>query len=178
MAQVRLGVSPESLKAPEPIAEDLYTFRVEGFKPELTAKKDKINYNPQLKVVTGAKTGGENAGKPLFESLNSAAGWIQNDFVHSLGLEMEKQEDGTLAMPGSFEAPELPDSTVNQDPTTWKYNGPMIGRTGQAYVVKTEYTAKDGSKKPINKIKYYVCAVADCNKKYPDVTHSKDLAKG
>ena len=178
MPQVRLGVSPESLKAPEPVEEDLYTFRVEGFKPELTQKKDKINYNPQIKIVQGEKTGGKNTGKPLFESLNSAAGWIQNDFVHSLGLEMEKQDDGSLAMPGSFDAPTNEQGETNMDPTTWKYNGPMIGRTGKAYVIKQEYKDKNNQTRVVNKVKYYVCAVADCNKKYPDVVHSKDLAKG
>lgn len=166
MAQIRMGFSQEAVKAPEPVNEDLYTLRIEGFKPELSSKKTSINYNPLLKIVHGKNTGGEFSGKVIFENLNSGAPWIIQDFVHAAGLELDKLDDGQLTMPGGFEGSD------QNDPTTWKYVGPLVGKTIEVYVIKSEY-----NNKPNNKIKYYVCKIQDCNTKFPSISHSTNLAK-
>lgn len=167
MAQIRMGFSSDAIKAPEPVNEDLYTVRIEGFKPALSSAKTSINYNPVLRILSGKNTGAEFAGKSVFENLNSGAPWIMNDFVHAAGLPLDKiEETGELTMPGGFEG------SNPEDPSTWKYVGPLVGRTLEVYVIKSEY-----NNKPNNKIKYYVCALPDCNTKYPEVKHSTNLVK-
>jgi len=168
---VRMGVSKDSLTAPEPVEEDIYELKLEGFKPKLSNNGDSVNFNPQLRIVSGATTGTKYAGKtPLFENLNSNSGWIQNDFVHAFGFPMDELPDGSLAMPGQFDGPE-------DKPELWKYSGPLVGKTFKAQVIKQEYEKKDKSKGVSNKIKMYICAIPDCNTKYPKMRHSDNLVR-
>lgn len=166
---VRMGVSGDTLKAPEPVDEDLYTVRLEGFRPDATKNKTSINFNPQFRVISGSTTGGKFAGKnpAPFESLNQNAGWIQQDFVHACGMELEKDGDEYF-MPGKWDG-----DPVN-NPKGLKYSGPLVGKTLKIYVIKKESQTKKGSF--FNVLKYYVCAIPDCNTKFPDVRHSTDLS--
>lgn len=169
---VRMGVSKDTLKAPEAFDEDLYEIRLEGFKPAFSKNKTSINYNPQLKIVSGDKTGTTNAGKKIpFESLNATAGWILQDFTHAFGEVMTELKDGTMAIPGAWEGDPQKPETLRYVPDQ---NGKsLLGKTFKAYVVK-----KPNQKNPnsfFNVIKAYVCAVPNCNTTYPDITHSTDL---
>lgn len=160
---VRMGVDKSSINAPEPLEEDLYKVRVDGFKPGFTKDKTSLNFNPILRVVSGKNTGTKNAGKTLFENMNQKAGWIQRDFVHAIGLDMEVDGD-ELFIPGKWNGDP-------QHPESLKYEGPLIGKTLEVYVIKQAGT----SKKFYNKTKYYVCTFPDCNKRYPEQPHSTDL---
>ena len=107
----------------------------------------------------------------VFASLNSKAGFIIFDFVHGLGLEMEEIQDenagtekASLTIPGVFDGQDAhPD-----DPTQWKYQGPMLNRTMEAELAETEYQGKKR-----NEVRQYKCAVTGCTAK-----HSTNLIKG
>jgi hypothetical protein len=162
---IRMGVPKDSIKAPEPVDEDLYTLRIDGFKPGFTRDKSSINFNPLLRIVSGDKTGTKNAGKQLYESLNQQAGWLQRDMTHAAGLDMIKV-DGTddISIPGVWNGDP-------QKPETLRYEGPLVGKTFKAYVVKVQ----GNNNKFYNKVKYYMCTLPDCNKLYPEAPHSMDL---
>lgn len=157
----KMSVSAEQIKAPEPVPDNIYELRLEGFKPKFSSKKTNVNLNPQLKIATG-----QFAGKtPLFENLNSDAGWVINDFCHAFGIPMVKNASGGFDIPGEFVGPDA-------EPEKWQYRGPLLGKVGKASVVITTYEGK-----PQNKVKSWICAVPNCNTQFPDIRHSNDLLK-
>jgi len=138
----------------------IYTLHMGGFKPTISkSNADNVNLNPQLKIVNNK----DFTGKPVFVSLPRSEGWMIQDFVHALGQEMEP--DGS--MPGEWEFP------VQAQPTTWRYKGPLLGKTMQAELVETTFNGN-----PQLKVKQFICAVKDCKTKYPDVVHSTNMVKG
>jgi hypothetical protein len=148
----RMGVSKDSLEGVKVIAAGFYDFRLDGFAPKKAKKGDTTNFNPRAKIINNANGLNDT---PLFISLNSSAGWIQKDFVHSLGLTMDIE--GEMAfMPGDW----------GPDPDNPKYEGPMVGRTGRLeYAIR-----KDDKNRDQNYVKSFICAVQGCQDK-----HSTDL---
>lgn len=142
----------------------IYTLHMGGFKPATSKNNpDNTNLNPQLKIVNNK----DFTGKPVFVSLPRSEGWMIQDFVHALGQEMVPNPNGGADdMPGDWEFP-------SANPTTWRYKGPLLGKTLQAELVETEYQGK-----PQLKIKQFICAVKDCKTKYPDIVHSTNMVKG
>ncbi len=152
--------------------EGLYKLRLLGFNPKPSKAGDSTNLNPIMEAVSMAdgspcptKDDGKNI--PVFYNLNTKADWAANDFVHCFGLPMEetgeKDEHGDplMTIPGNW-------GTGDK----WEYKGPLIGRTGIVYLIKDTYNGKEQ-----NKIKYFVCAVDQCEQRFPKVRHSTDLTK-
>ena len=154
----RMGVSKDSLEGVKVIPAGFYDFRLDGFRPKKAKKGDTTNFNPVAKVINNANGLNDT---PLFISLNSSAGWIQKDFVHALGLTMDVEGDLAF-MPGNW----IPDGTDAENVEKFKYEGPMVGRTG-----RLEYgIRKDDKGRDQNFVKQFMCAVQGCNEK-----HSTDL---
>jgi hypothetical protein len=140
----------------------IYDFHFSGFKPAPkngTTGTETVNLNPQLKIINSK----DFTGVPVFLSLPQSQGWMIQDFVHSLGQEMD--HDGNL--PGDWEFP------VQDNPTTWRYRGPLVGKTGKVELIETTYNGK-----PQLKVKQLICAVKDCKTKNPEIVHSSNMAKG
>jgi len=151
--------------------EGLYKFKMLGFKPSKSKNGDSINFNPILELVDTTdgsavpkNQDGSNMTSQYWAGLNSKADGIVNDFCHCFGLPMEGPPTA-LEIPGIFDGPA-------DDPSKWQYKGPLIGRTGTAMLIISEYNNKKS-----NKIKYYVCGIADCTTRFPKVRHSTDLTK-
>lgn len=161
----KVAVNNEALKAPEPVEAGVYEFRFEGFKPSYSKDKGSINLNPMLAIINNPKYDGtvDNKKRYIFLNLNTKAPWIQQDLIHSMGMEMEKIDSTTSQIPGTFDGPD-------NDPTQWKYTGPLTGRTGKVEVVLGTWQGK-----PKNDVKQFICAVPDCASKNPDVRHSTNL---
>lgn len=140
----------------------LYDVHLAGFKPDF--KKDTgpadmlVNLNPQLKIVNSK----DFTGTPVFFSLPQSQGWLMQDFVHGFGLEMEP--DGS--MPGDWEFP------AQNNPKTWRYKGPLVGKIAKFELVEDTYQGK-----PQLKVNQIICAVKDCKTKNPDIQHSVKMAK-
>jgi hypothetical protein len=143
------------------IPAGIYTVRLFGFKPKFSKNKDSVNFNPMMKIINHP----EHDGVTLFDSLNTRAGFIQNDFSHMLGMECEDLGNGQFCIPGNWDG----DVTKfkEDDPSTWKYDGPLLGRDGQVEVGVDTYEGKES-----NKIRRYICAVEGCTMK-----HSEDLLR-
>jgi hypothetical protein len=146
-------MSKESLKGLPPIPGGIFEFRVDGFKPKFSKGKDSVNLNPIIKIINNNDP--ELNNKPIFENLNTNAGWVMNDFIHALGLEMVDNGDN-VDIPGEFTGPD-------SDPSKWVYNGPILGRTGTVELVQIEYEGKKQTK-PMK----YFCQVAGCQVKHSD----------
>lgn len=158
-----MSVSAESLKGFTPIPEGIYDLRFEGFKFAPSKKGDSINMNPQFKVVSG-----QYANRMVFGRINSLAPWVMQDFSHACGFALEKKQDGGFGFVGDIDGP----SSDIKDCSNWTYRGPMTGRTLKAKVVVSTYNGRPG-----NDIEYFVCAVPDCNTKYPEIQHSTNLLR-
>ena len=140
----KITVAKDKMKGREPHPEGIYEFRVQGFKPGLSKKKDSVNLNPLLRIVNHPTLNG----KPIFFNCNTNAGWLMDLFLNSIGLEMVKDvASGDYNMPGDFNGPE-------GDPAKWQYAGPIIGRTGKCELILTDDT-KGGKR---NEVKQWFCA--------------------
>lgn len=149
----------ESLQEKQPVPAGIYSFRLDGFSPKSSNKGDSTNLNPKLVIVNDPNFNDNR----IFENLNSEAGWIQKDFCHSLGIEMEEGE----IFPGEFLGP-------NDKPDQWSYIGPLLGRIGQCEVVLVPKQDANGNQKAgfKNSIKRYICAIPGCQ-----VKHTANLIK-
>jgi len=158
----RLTGSKEEIKGMPPMVEGLVTIRLDGFKPRFSKDKQSINLNPQLKVINHP----EYNDRILFENLNSKAKWIWKDFCHAFGVPVEENGDA-ITFPGKFGDDD--DPKITNDPESWpSYEGPLLGQTGQVYIIQSDYQGTIS-----NKIKFYVCKMGTlCNEK-----HSSNLVK-
>lgn len=154
----------EELKGPKPASPGLVVVKFEQFRPKKSKAGDSINFNAEVSIV-----GGPDDGKKVFAGLNSKIpAWIQ-DFHHSFGVVIPLDEDGDPTFPGIFNVDQA--SYKEDDPTTWKYAGPLVGKTAQWEIGIKSYNGKDS-----NEPRQFICAVPDCASKYPEIRHSKDMA--
>ena|SRR5271154_752004 len=161
---VKMGVDPESTKAPKPVPADWYELRIKS----LTAKPSKsgagINYNLICTVINSKPDYND---KPVYGKVHNGpyAGYALFDFCHAVGLPMEA--DGTW--PGGMQAwvfdPKDPDNVSKA-----QYKGPMLGKTLHAEVAVTSWEGNDS-----NQVKQIRCKIPDCAVKYPDHKHRLDL---
>jgi hypothetical protein len=165
----KMKFSKEAMEGPKPVPSGIYTVAFAGFKPKKSKERDSINFNGMGKI-TGHP---DYDGQILFAGLNTKIpNWIQ-DFVHSFGIEMEIDADGDATIPGVFDA----DQNIfkEDDLTTWRYAGPLVGQTAQWEVgVKPHYTNPNALSQDMIK---YICSVKDCAVKNPDIKHSNDMRK-
>ena len=147
----KIMVPKESLEGKPPLPAGIFTFRCDGFLPKLSKDTKSVNLQPKMRVINHAT----HNDAPIFENLNSQAGWVQRDFVHSLGIKMDGPDETQL--PGEFQGPDA-------DPSQWKYVGPIVGRTGQ--VELTQVPNLKGGMRTVPK--RYLCAILGCTVKHSD----------
>lgn len=148
------------------IPAGIYEFKLAGFKPKWSKNKDSINFNAILEIINNP----EYDGTKIFEGCNSKAGFIQVEVVHALGLLMQDLGNGNYVMPGVWDG--KPETFKEDDPTSWVYEGPLVGRTGKFEVAVEPYLGND-----TNKVRQYFCALSDveCALQFGKDKHKKDL---
>lgn len=162
----QMSYSKDELSGAPPVPAGPYTLQLKGFRPRASKDGQSVSLNAEMEII-GAD---EYKGRRVFAGLNSKAGFITFDFVHACGCEMEEVQDefaGTekanLTIPGIFDGADAnPD-----DPTKWKYQGPLTNKTLRVELAETEY---QGKKK--NEVRQFHCAVPGCTEK-----HSTNLIK-
>ena len=152
----KLRASKDEITGALPMNEGLMLVRLDGFKPGYSKDRGSISLNPQMRVINHA----EYNDRPIFENLNLKAKWIWKDFCHAFGVALESDKDGDVLFPGNFTGPD-------DQPEKWQYEGPLLGQTGQIYLIQSEY---NGVKN--NKIRQYICRVQGCSER-----HSNNLNK-
>lgn len=139
----------ESLEGKPPLPPDVYSVRLDGFKPKKSKAGDTVNANPVMKVINHPTLNDRN----VFDNLNSAAGWVMKDFCHAFGLQMD---NGSL--PGEFPG-------TGDDPASWgEYVGPLKGRTAKIQIVRAD-NGRGGTK---DAIKRYFCAIPNCQERHSE----------
>lgn len=164
----KMNFNREDLSGKPPVPPGWYNLQVKNFKPKIAGEqKDSLSFNGEFSIVGN----GEYEGRKVFNTLNTKGGWIINDFVHGCGLRMEVEQDAntgteaeTLTFPGAWEGSDkFPD-----DPTHWKYVGPLTNKVFEAELAITEYQGRQK-----NEIRQFRCAVPGCTEK-----HSTNLISG
>jgi len=163
VATFQMKVSNDKIEGFDVIPPGQYDVKLVSFNPKLSKSGTSLNYNPCMVVVNHP----EFAGRKVFDSLN--APWVWADFSHCFGLPLETDgKDNWL--PGEWTGD--PAKYKADDPATFVYKGPLVGRTGKIEVAVDNYQGKDS-----NKVSRYLCAVADCATKFPKIRHSTNLIK-
>lgn len=151
-----------------PVPAGIYTLQFNGFKPKVSKAGDSVNLNAEFSIIQHP----EYEGRKIFASLNTKGAFIFPDFVHACDCEMEVVQDefvGTeaenLTLPGVFDGSDQ----YPEDPSQWKYMGPLTNATLQVELAETEYQGKKR-----NEIRMFVCALGGtCSAK-----HSTNLIRG
>jgi len=161
-----MKVSNEKLVGMDVIPPGQYDVKLVAFNPKKSKDGNSVNLNAIMEVVNHP----DFAGRKLFESLNTPGGaFTQPDFVHAFGLPMDTDGKDSW-IPGEWDKDKAkfnPD-----DPSTYVYEGPLVGRTAKVEVAVDNYQGKDN-----NKIARYFCAVPDCAQKFPEIKHSSNLLR-
>lgn len=162
----QMKVSNEKLEGQDIIPAGQYEVKLVAFKPSKSkGASASTNLNAIMEVIGHP----EFAGRKLFDSLNVGGSFTWPDFSHAFGLPMET--DGTASwLAGAWDGD--PAKFKEDDPTTWSYKGPLVGRVGKIEVAVDNYNGKDN-----NKIRRYFCAIPQCEQKFPKVRHIQDLLK-
>lgn len=158
----KLGVSKESLEQKR-MTGGIYEVQFVGFKPKKSSKGTTL-LRPEMKILGNA----DFNGKLVFDkySLPLNSGWAVQDFVHAFGFELDPEGN----IPGEWDFPNV------DNPETWKYRGPLVGKTAKVEIVEAEYTDKSGNKKNGIQIKQYICSVPNCVAKNPTIKHSTSIS--
>lgn len=151
-----IKVDKKSLEGPSKIPSGIHTVRFDGFEPENSKKGGSVNLNPVMKIINNPDLHDRRA----YDNVNANAGWIIQDMCHAFGQTLAGTDEDL--MPGSFEPAD------EQDPTKWRYSGPLLGQTGQ--IELAEVTGNNG--KTYVNVKRYLCRVPGCQKR-----HSENLLK-
>lgn len=162
----KMGFNKEEIEGLKPVPAGIYNVLLVGFKPKTSKAGDSINLNAQVKIVGNA----EFENRMVFASLNTKIPGFIQDFVHSFGIEMEDQNGENPSIPGVFDGE--PTKFNEQDPSTWKYQGPLLGQTAQ-----WELGLRDYEGQPTQDIIKFICKVPQCAERFPKVRHSKDMRK-
>ena len=159
--------SNEELKGQPPVPAGTYTLQFNTFRPKASKDGGSVNLNAEFTIIGNP----EYENRKVFASLNSKAGFIITDFVHSAGLPMEVVQDefvGTAkqnyTIPGAF--PEM--ETSPEDPAQWKYVGPLTNATLSVELAITSYQGKER-----NEIRQFLCGINGCTER-----HSTNLIRG
>lgn len=153
----KMGVSQQEIQDASNYVSKPGTFQVvfQGFSPKKSSKGDSVNLNAKVVIIGDP----EQNGKISTYSLNfQPSTWFMvKSFVHSFGLEVEKDPQGNESIPGEWIQPNP------NDPTTWSYNGPLMGKTARWEFAEVEYQGKKNVKP-----KQFLCAVNGCTEKHPE----------
>lgn len=162
MCAFKMKVSNEKIKGLDTILPGQYDVKLVGFNPKLSKAGDSTNLNACMEIVNHP----DFMGRKLYDNMNTPGGaFYQSDFVHCFGLPMDT--DGTTSwIPGDWDKDKA--KFKEDDPTTYSYEGPLVGRIGKVEVGVDSFGSK---------IARYFCAVADCNSKFPDIKHYSNLLK-
>lgn len=169
----QMGFTKEELTGAPPVPSGWYTVQLKAFKPKLSSKKDSVSFNAELAIISPT----EYENRRVFCGLNTKMAWMWADFVHAMGLDMEEIQDenagtekATFTLPGVWEGSDK----FPEDPSQWKYIGPMTNKTMEVELAEIPAQTVDGKTyKPKNEIRQFKCAVQGCTEK-----HSTNLIKG
>jgi hypothetical protein len=169
----KMSFDTEKLNRPEPVPQNIYKLRLTGFAPKTSKDKESVNFNPQFTFIAPGEKYDGKVLKYAFNANTKTPSTIQ-DMVHAVGELMETDPDNPEApasMPGIWDADLV--KFKPDDPSTWVYQGPLMNKELQAELYISEYNGQKN-----NKVLRFLCAIPDCEIKFPKIEHSKNLNWG
>lgn len=168
----QMGFTKEELSGAPPVPSGWYVLQFKQFKPKVSKAGDSLSLNAEFSIVSPT----EYENRRVFCGLNTKMAFMWPDFVHATGLEMEEIQDenagtekASYTIPGIFEGQDK----FPEDPSQWKYLGPLTNKTFEAELAEIPAQTVDGKTyKPKNEVRQFKCAVAGCTEK-----HSTNLIK-
>lgn len=158
----QMKVSTEKVDGQDIIPAGQYEVKLLGFKPKLSTKGS-INLNACMEVVNHP----DFAGRKIYTSLNVGMAFMYPDFSHCFGVLIES--DGKdYWLPGNWDGDAAKFNP--EDPTTWVYKGPLVGRVGKIEIAVDQYNGRDK-----NDIRRYFWNVPGWEQKYPKLRPKEDL---
>lgn len=162
----------DKLEGLQPVSQGLYKvlfieFKPKKSKPNNVTGKTSINLNAKVKILDHPEF---ETDRFIIANLNEGIPSFIQDFIHSFGLEMEDQLGAEPTIPGVFDTDKA--KFKEDDPETWVYSGPLTGKTAQWELGIGDYQGR-----PNQRIERFICAVKDCNTRFPKINHSKNMAK-
>lgn len=158
----KMGVNPESLKAPKPVPGGFYELRLKG----ITCKKSKSGkgYNYEAYFNTVNQPAETNDAFVMYRMNNGfSQGISAQDMCHALGFPLET--DGSF--PGDWT---LKDASKPDEFDKAQYSGVLLGKVGKGELITENYEGRES-----NVVKQWVCKVPDCATRFPDIRHTTDL---
>lgn len=134
-----------------------YTVSLQSFKPKKAAKGDSVNLNPNVVIIGDAELNGKQSNYSL--NFQASTWFMVKSFLHSFGIKEDVDAQGNESIPGDFGGPNYNPN----DPSTWQYSGPLLGRTAKWEFAEVEYQGKKNVKP-----KQFLCALPGCTEKHPD----------
>lgn len=156
----KMGVSQQEIEDASNYVNKPGTYMVslQGFKPKKAKPpSESVNLNPNVVVIGDPVQNGKQSNYPL--NFQASTWFMVKSFIHSFGIDVEKDAQGNESIPGDFGGP----AYNPNDPSTWQYSGPLLGKTAKWEFAETEYNGKK-SVKP----KQFLCALPGCTEKHPD----------
>jgi hypothetical protein len=177
----QLKISKEQIEGKETVPPGLYKVRFICFSPKWTNQGNlteeqwianrSINLRAQYEVLEHP----DYAGSPVFDTLNIGPKtplFGLQDMCHGFGLELPFDSNtGQYDIPGmdSIEQGQKYDAN---DPTTWEYRGPLLGKVAQLEIGHDMFNGR-----AIPKPQRWICTVPECAKRFPMIRHSKNLIR-
>ena len=131
-----------------------FTVAFQGFSPKKSKNGQSVNLNPRLVIVGDPVQNGKEV--PYSLNFQASTWFMVKNFLHMFGVKEEVDAQGNENIPGDWQQP-------SDDPTTWKYTGPLMGRTGKLEVVPGTYNNKQ-----VFNVKQMLCALPGCTEKHSD----------
>ena len=163
----QMDFGKEELKGLQPIAAGIYEVRFIGFEPKESKAGDSVNLNPIFTVVNHPELEGRTL-KYVFVGNSKIPSFLQ-DMVHCFGLEMEDYGTDRPKLPGIWDTDKA--KFVQGKYDTYVYSGPLINKVGRVELIESEYQGKKN-----NRIRKFFCQIPQCAERFPDITHSDNVA--
>ncbi len=153
---MKMGVSKQELDdAKNRVTKGgTYTVSFQGFFPKKAKNGSSVNLNPRLVIIGDPEQNGKEV--PYSLNFQTSTWFMVENFIHMFGLKADEDGQGNKSIPGDWIQP-------SEDPTTWKYTGPLQGRTGKLEVVPGTYNGKE-----VFNVKQMLCALPGCTEKHSD----------
>lgn len=163
----QMDFGKEELKGLQPIPAGIYEVRLIGFEPKSSKAGDSVNLNPIFSVVNNLEFEGRTL-KYVFVGNSKIPSFLQ-DMCHCFGMEMEEYDSDRPRIPGIW------DTDKNKFKVgaygTYVYSGPLLNKVGKIELIESEFQGKKN-----NKIRKFFCNVPQCAERFPDITHSDNVA--
>lgn len=165
----QMDFEKKELKGFEPVPSGIYEVRLIGFEPKAAKNGASANLNPIFSIVNHPDFEGRTL-KYVFVGNSKIPAFLQ-DMCHCFGLEMEEYDTDRPKIPGIWDTDKQKFKPGQFE--TYVYSGPLLNKVGKVEVIESSYNGK-----PNNKIRKFFCNVTQCAERFPEISHSENVAGG